>query len=300
MEGWSKQEKNNHKVFMPGLEGGFERYNMTAKMLAVSALDHFIKEREAGIERDDMLQSYQKPNHMLRLPVCISKVQTIEDIKPASFSEQLHWKIGFPFQCGDHHSNGTNAFLKNTNIDPTNEPTLWSVTLANNLKRYTLPANRYALLCTLGVRWPTWSRSAGRFDTKDKLVPNARDLQCSNFTLQTAAMDEFDMNVHFCTDAAMVRQMKREHPWLINTTPNAKSHKRMCRRFLRKNRARAIVAMGGTKQKVKEYEALLEELKSVVEDAKNNATTAAVEADEADDAEWAAEDSVVEGAIYDD
>lgn len=285
---FSKQEKNNHEVFIPGLDGGLEKYNMTAKMVAENSLSYFRTNRGNEYEHSTPLSDEKTPHHMLHIPVCISKNRMIETIRGPSFNENLYWTNAFPFQCGDHRSNETASFLASTNIDPTQEETLWTSTLAKNLKRNKMPANRYILLCELGVRWPMWSKSTNRFDVADKLVPDSHDLQCANFMLQAQSMSEFEMNAHFCTDPKMVQQMRREHPWLINA--NAISHKRMCRKFVRRNKKAVIKAVGGTKQKAKEIDDAIRELEAA-EDAEL-AELASQEADKADDAEWKEENTL--------
>lgn len=130
MARWTKQSKRNHEDYVPGLlNGGFTRYNMTPEILMSSSLSNFKRERASALNWDDDMTDVKEPHHMLHLPVCISNVHTIEEIMPPSFTDDLKWRKGFPFQCGDKFSNETRPFMEAANIHPADEPTLYSATL---------------------------------------------------------------------------------------------------------------------------------------------------------------------------
>lgn len=130
MARWTKQHKRNHEDFVPGLVGGgFERYNMTPEILMQSSFQNFNRERAGALKWNDMMTTVTEPHHMLHLPVCLSKVKTIQEIMPPSFSDDLKWRKGFPFQCGDKFSNESRPFMEAANINPAAEPSLYGVTL---------------------------------------------------------------------------------------------------------------------------------------------------------------------------
>lgn len=124
-----------------------------------------------------------------------------------------------------------------------------------------LPANRYMLLCRLGARWPSWSRTHKQVDTMDWLISNSTDHQCVPFHESAQDMTEWEMNYHFCTADMMKYTLSHEHAWIIGHNPPAKSHKRLCRSWLKAQSP--IVKQMGSPAVIRKYTKHLAELQAM-------------------------------------
>jgi hypothetical protein len=70
---------------------------------------------------------------MLHIPVCLSDIETIEEIAPpkkGQLHEQSLWRKKFPFSCGNWRSNETKSFIKEVNVNLLEEPEMVPKTLA--------------------------------------------------------------------------------------------------------------------------------------------------------------------------
>lgn len=90
---------------------------------------------------------------------------------------------------------------------------------------------------------------------------------CVPFVESALEMTEWEMNYHFCTADMMKYTFSREHPYITGQTPNAKSHKRLCKKWLSQQSA-VIKEMGepAVTAKYKKHLAALEALKTIDSD----------------------------------
>lgn len=133
MARWTYQGQNNHEDFVAGfVEEGFEKYGISPQALMENSWKHYQKNRKGKRDWREVLDNHEinDRDELLYIPVCVSKVLTIEEIWPSNWSfENSHWREGFPFSCGDHTSDETPSFLNQININPFKEYELFHTTL---------------------------------------------------------------------------------------------------------------------------------------------------------------------------
>lgn len=133
MARWTYQGKNNHEDFVAGfMDGGFDKYGISPLALMENSWKHYQKNRKGKRNWKEVLDRGEINNRdeLLHIPVCVSKIKTIEEIWPSNWDfEANHWRKGFPFSCGDHTSDETASFLREININAFGEKELWHTTL---------------------------------------------------------------------------------------------------------------------------------------------------------------------------